>query len=75
MPTSILVLQRRQAGERAEELLDRLQSGVAADDRIRWSENGHVHLDSMQPLDEARLTLAGHLAEIDEDWAEHIQIL
>ena len=75
MPTSIVVLQRRREGGRADELLDELQTRLAPGKRIHWSENGHAHLESGQQLEEARLNVAEKLARIDGDWTEHIQIL
>jgi hypothetical protein len=75
MPTSIVVLQRRRPSERADELLDQIQAGLAADERVRWSDDGHARLNSRQPLDDARLAVSGQFASIDENWAEHILIL
>jgi hypothetical protein len=75
MPTSIVVLQRRREGGRADELLDQLQTRLAPGERIRWSENGHAHLESSRELEEARRTVADKLARIDGAWTEHIQIL
>jgi|tagenome__1003787_1003787.scaffolds.fasta_scaffold20835743_3 hypothetical protein len=75
MPTSIVVLQRRQPSERADELLDQIQAGLAPDERIRWSADGHARLNSSQPLEDARLAVSGQFASIDEDWGKHILIL
>jgi hypothetical protein len=68
-------LQRRRAGERADELLDRLQASVPEDQRVRWNESGHARLDLHHERDDAREYMAAQLAAIGDDWAEHILIL
>lgn len=75
MPTSIVVLQRRQAGKRTDELLDQIQSDLPSSERVRWNEHGHARFNSSQPLEDARLSLSEQLASIDENWVEHISIL
>jgi hypothetical protein len=72
---NIIDLQRRKPGERADELLAGLQAGVAADDRVRWNESGHARLRVGQELQDARVTMAARLAELGDDWADHIAIL
>lgn len=72
---SIIDLQRRKPGPRADELLAGLQAGVAADERVRWNESGHARLRVVQELEAARVTVAAHLAELGDDWADHIAIL
>jgi hypothetical protein len=75
MPTSIVTLQRRHANPRADELLEELQRDRDVRDRVRWNESGHARLNSTQPLDEARLTIAKRLDALDRGWREHISIL
>jgi hypothetical protein len=72
---NILDLQRRTPGARADELLDRLQAALATDERVRWNESGHARLRVGQELEEARITVAARLAEVGDDWADHIAIL
>ena len=75
MPTSIVVLQRRQDDERADQLLDEIQSGLPCAERVRFNEHGSARLDSSQPLDDARRELSRRLASVDENWVKHISIL
>jgi hypothetical protein len=72
---NILDLQRRRPGPRADELLDRLQAALATDERVRWNESGHARLRVGQELEDARITVAARLAELGDDWADHIAIL
>jgi hypothetical protein len=72
---SIIDLQRRQSGPRAEQLLDRLQSAVAKEQRVRWNETGHARLSVAQELEDARVTVAARLAKLGDDWPDHIAIL
>jgi hypothetical protein len=72
---NILDLQRRQPGPRADELLDRLQAALATDEHVRWNESGHARLRVGQELEDARITVAARLAELGDDWADHIAIL
>jgi hypothetical protein len=72
---NLLDLQRRRPGPRADELLDRLQADLAADERVRWNESGHARLRVGQELEDARPTVAARLAEVGDDWADHIAIL
>jgi hypothetical protein len=75
MPMSIVDLQRRQGGPRADELLDALQGAVAADERLGWDDTGHVRLRVGGELDDARATLVARLDQLGGDWADHIAIL
>jgi hypothetical protein len=75
MTMRTLDLQRRQAGERADELLDRLQSSVPEDRRVRWNESGHARIDLPHERDDAREYLVAQLAALGDDWTEHIVIL
>jgi len=68
-------LQRRMTGERANELLDRLQSSVPEGERVRWNDSGHARIDLGREREDAREHLAGRLTELGEDWPEHIAIL
>ena len=68
-------LQRRLTGERADELLDRLQSAIPEDRRARWNESGHARIDLGRERDDAREHLAARLAALADDWAQHIAIL
>ena len=72
---SIIDLQRRKPGPRAEELLAGLQAGVAVDERVPWNASGHARLRVAQELEDARVTVAARLAELGDDWADHIAIL
>jgi hypothetical protein len=72
---NIIDLQRRQPGPRAEQLLDRLQAAVAKQQRVRWNETGHARLSVAQDLEAARATVAARLAELGDDWPDHIAIL
>lgn len=72
---SIIDLQRRKAGPRADELLAGLQADVAADERVRWNESGHARLRMNAELADARVTVAARLNEIGDDWVDHIAIL
>jgi hypothetical protein len=72
---SIIDLQRRKAGPRADELLAGLQAGVAPDQRVGWNESGHARLRVGAELEDARITVAARLAELGDDWADHIAIL
>ena len=71
----IIDLQRRQPGPRADELLAGLQAAVAPDERVRWNESGHARLRVAQALEDARITIAARLAELGDDWTDHIAIL
>jgi hypothetical protein len=72
---SIIDLQRRKPGSRADELLTGLQAAVATDERVRWNESGHARLPVGQDVEDARITVAARLAELGDDWADHIAIL
>ena len=72
---NIIDLQRRQPGPRADELLAGLQAAVATDERVHWNESGHARLRVGQALEDARITVATRLAELANDWADHIAIL
>jgi hypothetical protein len=72
---NIIDFQRRKAGPRADELLAGLQAAVPADERVRWNESGHARLRVGQELEDARVTMAARLADLGDDWAEHIAIL
>jgi hypothetical protein len=68
-------LQRRVAGERADELLDRLQGSVPEDRRVRWNESGHARIDLRHERDDAREHVAAQLDALGDDWTQHIAIL
>ena len=68
-------LQRRTTSERADELLDRLQSSLAEDQRVRWNESGHRAHRVGREREDAREDLAARLAALGDDWTEHIAIL
>jgi hypothetical protein len=68
-------LQRRTTGERADELLDRLQSAVGEDERVRWNESGHARIELGREREDAREHLAARLDALGDDWAQHIAIL
>ena len=75
MTIRTLDLQRRAPSERADELLDRLQSSVPEDQRVQWNESGHARIDLHHERDDAREYLAAQLTALDDDWAQHIVIL
>ena len=73
---SIIDLQRRQSGPRAEQLLDRLQAAVAKEQRVGWNETGHARLSVAQALEDARAPRwAARLAKLGDDRPDHIAIL
>jgi hypothetical protein len=72
---SIIDLQRRKPGPRADDLLAGVQAAVAPDERVRWNESGHARLRFGQELEQARVTVAARLTELGDDWADHIAIL
>jgi hypothetical protein len=72
---NIIDLQRRQPGPRSEQLLDRLQAAVTKEQRVVWNETGHARLSVAQELEDARATVAARLAELGDDWPDHIAIL
>jgi hypothetical protein len=72
---SIIDLQRRKPGPRADELLAGLQAADATDARVRWNDTGHARLRVGQEIEDARITVAARLAELGDDWADHIAIL
>jgi hypothetical protein len=74
-PMTIIDLQRRVPGSRADELLDGLQAAVASDERVRWNESGHARLGVGQAPEDARAMLAARLDELGDDWPDHIAIL
>ena len=75
MGMRMIDLQRRVASERADELLDRLQSSTPEDRRVRWNESGHARIELGRERDDAREYLAAQLAALGDDWAEYIAIL
>ena len=72
---SIIDLQRRRPGPRADQLLAGLQATVAPEERGGWNESGHARLRLGQEIEDARVTVAARLAKLADDWAEHIAIL
>jgi hypothetical protein len=40
-----------------------------------WNETGHARLSVAQELEDARATGAARLAELGDDWPDHIAIL
>jgi hypothetical protein len=68
-------LQRRVAGERADELLARLQASVPEAGRLRWNESGHARIELARERDDAREYVAAELDALGEDWTDHIAIL
>lgn len=72
---STIDLQRRRAGNRADELLDQLQNAVAPDQRVRWNDTGHARIPLGRERDDAREYVANRLLEVGDDWADHIAIL
>jgi hypothetical protein len=75
MTMSTIDLQRRRPGPRAEELLDQLQSSVAAAERVRWDDSGHARIPLGRERDDAREVIAARLHELGDDWPDHIAIL
>jgi hypothetical protein len=72
---TMIDLQRRQAGARADELLDGLQAAVAPAERVQWNESGHARLAVGGQPDEVRAAMAARLASLGDDWPDHIAIL
>ncbi len=75
MSVDTIVLQRRQAGPHADELLDRLQESVPAGDRAGWDESGHARLPSHGDIDRGREAVRARLAQLADDWDEYVGIL
>ena len=75
MAMSTIDLQRRQPSQRADELLQQLQSSLAEGERVSWNESGHARIPLDRERDDAREHLAGRLRELGDDWTEHIAIL
>jgi hypothetical protein len=75
MPMSTIDLQRRHPGQRADELLDQLQSSLAEDQRVRWNETGHARISLGREREDAREYVAARLHEVGDDWSDHIAIL
>jgi hypothetical protein len=75
MAMSMIDLQRRRAGHRADELLEQLQDSLADDRRVRWNESGHARIPLGRERDDAREYVADRLREVADDWAEYIAIL
>ena len=76
MTIRTLDLQRRTDSERAVELLDRLQSSVAEDQRVRWNDTGHARIIELgREREDAREHLSARLDALGKDWTEHIAIL
>jgi hypothetical protein len=40
-----------------------------------WNETGHARLPCRRALEDARATVAARLAELGDDWPDHIAIL
>jgi hypothetical protein len=72
---TIIVLQRRLPGPRADELLDGRQTAIATDQRVRWNETGHARLTVGGAPEDARATMAARLDKLGDDWPDHIAIL
>jgi hypothetical protein len=72
---NLIDLQRRQPGPRADDLLAGLQTAVVRGERVHWNESGHARLRVGQALEDARLVVAARLAELGDDWVDHIAIL
>ena len=68
-------LQRRTTSERADDLLDLLQSSVAEDQRVPWNESGHARIELDREREDAREHLMQRLDALGDDWAQHIAIL
>ena len=75
MAMSTIDLQRLRPSQRADELLEQLQSSVAEDQRVRWNDSGHARIELGRERDDAREHLAARLRECGEDWTDHIAIL
>jgi hypothetical protein len=75
MTMSVIDLQRRRPGARADELLDGLQRSVAEEARVRWDDSGHARIPLGRERDDAREAVAARLLELGDDWVEHIAIL
>lgn len=72
---SIIDLQRRQPGERADELLDAIQTAAAENERVHWNETGHARLHVAGTVENVRAAVAERLAAVGDDWGDHIAIL
>ena len=72
---AMIDLQRRHAGPRADELLERLQRSLAVAQPVPWNETGHARIPLGRERDDAREYVADRLSELGDDWSEHIAIL
>jgi hypothetical protein len=75
MAMSTIDLQRRYPSQRADELLDQLQSSLAEDQRVHWDDSGHARIELGREREDARDYLAARLRALGDDWADHIAIL
>jgi hypothetical protein len=75
MTVDTIVLQRRQAGPHADELLDRLQDAVPAGDRAGWDDSGHARLPAHGDIDRGREAVRTRLAQLADDWDQYVGIL
>jgi len=75
MTVASIVLQRRQAGARADALLEALQETVREPERARWDESGHARLVPPGQVDDPREALVASLDRLADDWGDHIAIL
>jgi hypothetical protein len=48
---------------------------IAKEQGVVWNETGHARLSVAQELEDARSTGAARLAELGDDWPDHIAIL
>jgi hypothetical protein len=75
MAMSTIDLQRLRPSQRADELLEQLQSSLAEDQRVHWNDSGHARIPLGRERDDAREYLAARLRACGEDWIDHIAIL
>jgi hypothetical protein len=75
MAMSTIDLQRRRPSQRADELLEQLQSSLGEDQHVRWNDSGHARIPLDRERDDAREYMAARLRELGDDWAGHIAIL
>jgi hypothetical protein len=75
MSMSIIDLQRRVEGERADELLAHLAAELPGDQPVAWNESGHARIELGREREDAREYLEARLSQLADDWAEHIAVL
>jgi hypothetical protein len=75
MAMAVIDLQRRLPGQRADELLEGLQSSLAVAHPVPWNDSGHARVPLGREREDAREYVAERLNALGDDWTDHIAIL